>query len=320
MNHTGYFKYEGKLVNEGIIDAAAGSRALAGIDSAMRFFIIQENPKLEMPDNLSIPVKIEKGSWSAYIPETVQGWIGTGLGVVTLAYLKKGAEKIAENDFSGTNFKGAAKRALECIQNALSIGKHLGHLQFKYPLAVKWDREEHIGLVNDKGNVLYIKIADYKKLEQCPTSILAQLASVVETERTLVIGVNQGNNITEVKLTRQDRHIFYTSKEEDLEVILPDLTHGKKIKIQGFVTRANQRSNTMGFLFDKHILTCEPRSGKIVRFKKHLFLMCTLTGEVTRLDPLGRPTEPRPKLIIDKLTVLKNKTQYVLPLDDFDEE
>ena len=68
-------------------------------------------------------------------------------------------------------------------------------------------------------------------------------------------------------------------------------------------------TNTIGFWYKEHVLTCIPKSGSIVRFKKHLFLQCQIIGEITRLDKNGKPTEFRPKIFIEDLTILSDKEQ-----------
>jgi len=78
----------------------------------------------------------------------------------------------------------------------------------------------------------------------------------------------------------------------------------------GIVTRGNERTNSIGFLYNEHVLTCYPRHGSIVRFKPHMFLRCRIVGEITRLnDETGESDEPRPKIIFDDLILLQDENQ-----------
>ena len=315
----GSFKYEGQLVREGIIDARSGARALTGIDSSLKFFISQERPDL-VGVQIPIPVKIEQGSWEALIPTDIIGWIKGVGGIAVSTYLINAAKKIAENDFKDKGIKDVAKGALHCVQWLIRIGKHLGHLALRNLSKLKWDKEGFVGLLNEKLEVLYVPIDIFKKLLACPKSILADLASVVEIERSLKISIFETDSVLTVELSRRERHIFY-DEADDLEVLFPHLVHGQQVELTGVITRGNEMSNTMGFLHEGHILTCIPRKGSIVRFKSHLFLACKLVGEISRADKKGQIAENRPRLIIDDLKILHEEPELPLQLpEDIDEE
>lgn len=142
---------------------------------------------------------------------------------------------------------------------------------------------------------------------------------MIEVERSLVIGVRAGGKIETVRVDERTRHIFYTPSD-DSEVLFPELTHGLSVELEGWVTRGNGRSNTIGFLFQKHVLTCEPAEGNIVRFKKHLFLECKIIGTITRADAKGNPKEARPRIIFRDLITISDNEQTELPLGTDDPE
>jgi hypothetical protein len=177
-NFIGCFRYEGKLVEEGLIEARTASRALSGIDTALHYFLAQEEPLLGTFD-LPLPVQIRKGSWETWIPHTIQ-----------------------------------------------------------------------------------------------------------DTD----------------------------------EILFPELTHGLPVSLDGIVTCGNEMSNTIGFWYKNHVLTCFPTSRNIVRFKKHLFLKCRIHGEITRLDKNGRPLEKRPKIRFERLETLSNEEQFAINLKDQNED
>ncbi len=57
--YIGYLKYEGKLVEEGLLDARKAAQALLGFDEAIRFFVGQQSPLLRDLD-FELPVRLRK--------------------------------------------------------------------------------------------------------------------------------------------------------------------------------------------------------------------------------------------------------------------
>lgn len=286
------------------MDAQTAARALSGLNSAMRYFIALDHPDfagVEIP----IPVIIRKGSWEALIPHDAESWIRTVIGAGALRYFTTAAAKVAEKDFKGVGFSDLFKKALKGVQLLVRIGKHLGHVNFKDISKATWDRLDHDGLVgipNKKGELLYIADSEFKRLSSFPPKLLSDLASVIASGRILEIGVYEKAKASIESINESDRHIFYSG--DDAEVIFPELTHGMKIQVDGTVTRGNEMTNTLGFFYAGHILTCIPASGKIVRFKKNLFLECRIKGEISRFDKKGLPTESKPKIIFSSLKTL----------------
>lgn len=230
----GYVKYDGISVQEGIIDARAGARALDGLDSALRFFIAQENRELAEID-LPIPVKIEEGSWIADIPAHAGALILTGFGVVGMSYLKKAAEKMAEKDFKDIGLKDVLVRAVKSVQWFIAVAKHLGHANIKRA-SLNWTKPEHVGFVNDLGEVIFIPTSYLKPLASAPVTLLSGLAGVVESERTLKVGVSEEGKFKEVEVSKRDRKIF-ADDEDEAEVLFPELLHGQSVELEGVVTQ-----------------------------------------------------------------------------------
>jgi len=317
-NYLGSFKYEGKLVEGGIMDARAGARVLSGIDSSLKFFISQERPDL-VGIQIPIPVKVQEGSWEALIPNDIFGWIKGVGGVAITSYLYAAAKKLAENDLKDKGIKDVAVDALRYLQWLIRTGKHLGHLAIRNLKDVKWDRGGFIGIVNDAMEVLYIPVSIYKRLIACPKNILADLASVIEIERSLKISIFDPVAPISVEITRRERYIFY-DESDDSDFLFPELVHGQIVELAGVVTRGNEMSNTIGFLYKGHILTAIPRKGSIVRYKRHLFLSCIIRGEITRADRKGNVIENRPRLIFDDLQISHIDTQLELNMPETDED
>lgn len=98
-------KYEGKLVEDGFLDARKAGEALWGIDESLRYFIYQEEPQVQKIE-FEIPVRIQKGSWEALFPsnldevliKTVLAW-GAG------KYFGQALSEMGKNDFQNFGFK-----------------------------------------------------------------------------------------------------------------------------------------------------------------------------------------------------------------------
>jgi len=307
---VGYIKYEGRLVEDGILDAKSAAKALHGFDYALRYFVTQQRPELAAVE-YPIPVRIERGSWWAVIPQSVEGWILAALGIAATAYLTTAASKMAERDFRNVGFRDVFRKGLRSVQWIVKIGKHVGTLAQKVRTGLRWRNDNtEVGIPNEQGDILYIPRDVYEQYLECPSSILSEMASVVEVERQLTVGLNEEGRIEEVTITRRERAIFHADEDETGEILFPELAHGQNVQLVGIVTRGNERTNSIGFLYNEHVLTCYPRHGSIVRFKPHMFLRCRIVGEITRLnDETGESDEPRPKIIFDDLILLQDENQ-----------
>lgn len=315
--YLGFFRYEGRSVAQGYLDARKSAEALLGVDEAIRFFVGKQTPNLRDAE-YELPVRIRKGSWEALIPHDLPSWIQTVLGVAATAYMAKAGQKLAENDIGETGLRDVFKRSLKAIQWVIRIGKHLGSLTRRTFEHVEWRAgNTEIGIPNEAGNILFVPTTYFELYNQIPATLLARLTSVVAEDRELLIGVREDNQDDVVSVDFDNKNIFCPSNEEE---ILPELTHGLAVELEGLVTRGNENSNTIGFQYNGHILTCYPKDGSIVRFKPGLFLRCTIIGTITRADRLGRPTELRPKIVFSNLVPLGGESDNSVQQGLFDDE
>jgi hypothetical protein len=304
----GFIKYEGKLVEEGILDARSAAKALHGFDHALRYFVTQEQPDLATVE-FPIPVQIKRGSWWATIPQSAEPWVLAALGIAGTAYLTKAASKMAERDFAEVGFKDVFKKALKSVQWMIKIGKHVGTLTHKKLTGLRWlDNNETVGIPNGSGEYLNVPRIEFEQFLECPSSILSEVASIIEVERRLTVGLNEDGKIEEVTISRSERAIFFADDDESNDILFPELVHGKHVELDGVVTRGNERTNSIGFLYEEHVITCYPKHGSIVRFKPHLFLECRIIGVITRQNTeTGECDEPRPKIIFDELILMEKE-------------
>lgn len=290
----GYVKYSGELVKDGYLDARKSAQALLGVDEAIRFFVFQQAPELRTTD-FEFPVKVKKGSWEIVI------------GGILLAYGVKAAQKMAENDFKDIGLKHVFKKALSAIQWMIRIGKHMGDLTIKKFERVKFkDNNTLIGIRNSQGEFLYVPKEFLDFYASASPNLLKKISEVVEEERTLSVGIYDGNAVIEETVTRRHRQIFTNEVEEPGEILFPELEHGQIVIIEGELTRGNEMSNTVGIGYQGHILTGIPEVGSIVRFKPSLFLRCKVYGRVSREDEKGRLDARRPRIIFTRIESLES--------------
>jgi len=124
----GFLRYDGELVIDGVIDARAAATALNGFDQSLRYFVTQQRPELATVE-FPIPVRMDRGSWTAYLPSTIEQWIETGFALFAARYIATAAKQLAEQDFKDIGLRDVFKKALHALQWFARIGKHLGSLQ-----------------------------------------------------------------------------------------------------------------------------------------------------------------------------------------------
>ncbi len=302
----GYIKYEGALVENGLMDARKQAKALLAFDSALRYFIAKRAPEFRNID-FEIPVRVRKGSWEALIPETVAGWVQAGLGVVATAYFTKAAQKMADKDFEDFGITDLFRVAIDAIKWFARIGKHMGNVAIREFKNVQFsDNLTQVGITNEDGEVLFVPKQILDLYVSTNPRLLERLAENIQEGRALAIGSMRAGEVDEEIVDLTDKSIFCdedTEIEED--VLFPELVHGDYVVLEGEVTRENKTSNSMGFKYNDHILTAYPETGSIVRFKPLLFLKCRLFGTVNRIDETGRIGARRPKLYFSNLEPLE---------------
>lgn len=298
--YLGYLKYYGKKVDEGLLDVRKAANALIGFDEVLRYFIYQESSSFQEID-FEIPVKIEKGSWLAYIPDTVQEWLVAGGGVAATTYLTTAAKKMAENDFKELGFKTIIKKAFESICWVIKLSSHLKTTKKEDFKNLKFrNNNTEVGVLNENGELLFVPISVLEIYKKCPETLFSNVAQIVEEERELEIGL-QNSSKTKANIIFSQKSIFCSDANDNEEIILPELIHGQQVELVGHTIRGNEKTNTIGFLYRDHVLTCKPKNGSIVSHKINLFDNCKIKGVVERLDKFGNFKEKKPRIIFSEL-------------------
>jgi len=297
--YIGFIGYTGRSVESGYLDARKSALALLGIDEAVRYFVGVQSSRLQGAE-YDLPVRVRKGSWEALIPHDLPSSMWPVLAAGAAAYGIAAAQKMAENDFEDIGVRQIFRKAIEAIQWAIRMAKHLGSMTRRTHGTVQWrNNNTEIGIPNEAGDFLFVPYEYFQMCERMPSGLLVRIATVVAEERTLEVAVysDEGDRIESVGFA--DRSIFCP---QDDDLLFPELVHGMNFDDEGLVTRGNESTNSLGFQYKGHILHCYPSDGSIVRFKSSLFLPSRMVGTVTREDKFGEPTEKRPKIVFDSVT------------------
>ena len=115
QQYLGFVEFTGEGVEEGLLDARKQAKALLGFDSSLRFFVGRQIPELQKAD-YEIPVRVEKGSWQAHLPQTIGQWVLTAGGLAITAYITAAATKMGQHDFANVGLKDVFRRSIEGIQ------------------------------------------------------------------------------------------------------------------------------------------------------------------------------------------------------------
>ncbi|RBA28797.1 hypothetical protein [Flavobacterium tibetense] len=305
-----HIKYEGELVKDGFLDARKAGEALIGIDESLRYFLYQEDKKFRKVE-FEIPVRIRKGSWETIFLENFDAiLIKTALAWGASKYFGSALSEMAKNDFKDIGFKDVFKKSFVAMTWVLKISKHLGTLTKKKFENLKFTKNNtEVLITNYKGEILTVPYQYLEIFSNCPDKLFSNLAKVIDEERELVIGYNDtvSNKFEFVRINNIEKQIFIPTEESD-ETLFPELIHNSYIELEGHITRGNEKSNTIGFLYEGHILTSYPTTGNVKEFKNVLFTNCIIKGYIDRLDKkTGEFIEKRPR--IKFIEILSNEPE-----------
>lgn len=319
--YIGYLRYYGESsVKDGLLDMRKSAEALVGFDEILRHFLVKEDPSL-LGIEFEIPVRIRKGSWEAVIPEIIDKLLSpTGIGATALTtYATITAKKAAEvglfNTGAAKDIKATFRAAIKSAQWIIKIASHVGTLAKKQFENAKVDQAaQEVKIANDRGEYLAVPKKYLDLYSDCPKDLFSKNAGVVESERSLEIGVMEDGKEKKVSITEKEKVIFYKKAEDDEGILFPELKHGQSVELEGGITRGNEKRNTLGFEYQEHILSCKPAQGTIADFKSqivskapnHIFPKVKILGMISRADENGVITEKRPTIVFSKIVPLEN--------------
>jgi hypothetical protein len=303
-----FIKYDGESVSNGYLDARKSGEALIAIDETLRYFIIQEEPSLSELE-FDLPVRVRKGSWETIIPQNIDALIiKAGATWVIGKYVGSALSEMAKNDLKDVGFKSIIKKSFQGLVWVIRIAMHVGTMAKNKFDNLKFSHDNSkVLILNANGEELWVPTKHIETYINCPNTIFSKLANLIEEKRDLSIGVDDGN-VDFVKINNSKKAVFVKEETEE-ELLFPELEHGKYVEIEGHITRGNEKTNTIGFLFKDHILTCIPVNGNVKDRKDLLFTNVILKGTVNRLDKNDSIKEKRPRIYYTKVvTIDSNNT------------
>lgn len=317
--YIGYLKYSGRSVEDGFLDARKSADALFGFDEILRYFLLKEDPSLKDVD-FEIPVKIQKGSWDIVIPEIIDklfsptGIATTAFGTYATVTAKKAAEDGLFKSGIAKDLKITFRAALKSAQWVIRIGSHVGTLTKKQFEDVKIIQEtEEIQIPNDQKEYLRVPRKYLDIYRECPPKLFSKNASIVQSDRILELGVFDEGSVESVFISEKQKNIYYTKSDEaDNNVVLPELKNGQFVELEGKISRVTESTNTIGFDYQGHTLTCRPEENKLALYKDriiskvdgHVLPKIKIIGRVDRNSESGQFKEKRPQIIFSNIVVL----------------
>ena len=158
-----------------------------------------------------------------------------------------------------------------------------------------------VSIPNSENQFLDVPLKYFDFYVNCPDKLFSKITKVIEEKRELIIGLNkedakEEHDLIDVKVTISQKYIFTEKQLDNDEILFPELKHNDYVELEGHVTRGNENSNTIGFLYKEHIVTCYPIQGNINKYKSLLFTNCIIKGYVDRLDKEGEFNDKRPRI------------------------
>lgn len=298
--YIGHFKYSGKSVEDGLLDARKAGNALIGFDKILRHFLSTESPELAKVE-FPLPVKIEKGSWKIV------------LGSLFLVYLFAIVTKAGKDGFLETGpAKDIAKVLRFCMTAAcwaVNIRKHVGKTgKFKFEDldASFTESGEFAILLNHKGEKKLIPIKYYELCKTCPEDLFSQNTEIIDDGGTMDIeSLDSHGETHKASINDKERFMFAYDKSDQLAEVLPELKHGRIMTLEGEITRVNEEKNAIGFLYQKIHIECKPEGGYIAQFKDSIISKKTgdifenvrMEGRIERIDDDGKQKKISIKII-----------------------
>jgi len=300
---VGYIKFRGEAVADGTVGADAAGTALLALDECLKYFNRkQARGFANLP--YEIPVQTTKGSWEV--------WVLGGLGVYFVGpYLKKAAEKMAENDFKDIGFKDVLRKSVGALKTLVELIKHTGGTAQLGGADLSWRvRDGLVGVMNSDGELLLVPLEYFQWYLDMPPGLMKRLTQPVETDRTLAVGVRTSEGFEEAEVTALDKEYFgheVAANEDDL--LFPEMEHGQHVRLEGRLTRGNANTNTVGLEYEGHVLNCVPEAGSIKNYKPALFLRCVVEGVVSRLTKQTTFAERKPTIVFSRIIPLEADDQ-----------
>lgn len=322
QDNVGFIRVDGGDIVDGQIDIHTAKTLLQGTQEALDYFLRREDSDLAKEKELNYPISTRDGCWEILVPfaDTLVtlgiagvGALGSAVGTGVHSYAKTTGDLVAKRHFADKDRKEVFEAAFRKLEAVIRIAQHLGTVDHKKPLNVTLEGglSKKALLTNDQGNVMSVSTDELDTFKACPEKLLRSLGSVVTDYRTVSIGYKPvASEIREAVIDIDTKEIFAPASEPH-EVVLPELLHGQHVNLRGTVVRGNKITNTIGFQYGGHVITCEPNARPITGYLSAHYQICDLTGVVMRTpaSDVMDGKRDRPKIIFDNLIVIAEGTK-----------
>lgn len=306
---VGFIKFRESGLPSGVVDASAAAAALMGLSECLKFFNNKQARGVSAMA-YNIPVRTQPGSWEAVVLAAV------GLGsVFGASYVKKAAEKMAENDFKDVGFKELFRKSMDALRTLTELVKKTGASRgWEGNELVVDESGEYVAVLGMDGDEVLVPIEYFRWYQEIPKNFLTKLVSPVEGPLKLVIGSKSVHGSLETTVHSSDKQYFASKVAEQQEdgMLFPDLEHGMDVSLDGRLIRGNAAANSVGLEYMGHVINCLPANGSVKEYKPALFLRCRVDGKITRFTKHRYVPDRRPTLIIDRVLPLEEDAQMGL--------
>ena len=316
----GYLSYKGESIQHGIFDARQSALALLGFDDIIRYLIKDENPEFKDVD-FNFPVKIKEGSWVIEIPNNIDQIMTIAGGGLLLTYATYVVKQAAKDGFLET---GPVKDIKKIVQGAITVFKWCvkirKHIKNKRTIE-KINLNKNIVNLIVENQSLEVPISTYILYKKLPVDFFNGISEAVSEKISLTIGEKLSNGkFEEEKISYADKPFFYIKSETEPDILFPELKDGQYVELDGEVTRNNGKTNTIGFEYKGHILTCEPdKNQSLTKFKNQIisksddkfFSSVTIYGRIDRSEGRGnRPKIKFTKIVPRDVALIKEQSLF----------
>lgn len=275
----GYIRVDGPDIESGHIDLQTIKHTIDGTDRVLRHFLGKHSSSLDPQAKINFPIEVRRGCWEIVIPVTAVLTYVVGRPISN--YLTEAAKQLAKNDVGNKTTRDVFISAIKSAQNAVRIAKHLGTMKNRQQLDAKVKSADHIEIKNSKGEVIIVTKKALEDYQTTPRDTFSDISYPAVDDRSVHIGYVEAGKAVEQSIAAGARDIFYYPEDEK-EELFPELKHGMTVDLEGLVTRGNQRTNTIGFEYKGHILTCLPINNYVSNFLQAHYKKCTMRGMVSR--------------------------------------
>jgi len=295
---VGFIKLEGGSIKDGKIELTNAIRFLKGIDETLSYFIEKTAPEYKHAD-YSLQVEVASGSIWVYLIEITVGGLVLGM-----------SQQLGANIVGDKKPLEILKASIKKLQSTAKISKHVEGIDRKKIESPKFEGNKRVGIPNSRGEYLWVTKEELDSFSAAPKNLYQDLVAPVSEGVDLSIGLKVDNNIIEEEIKQADKS-FFSSDDADNEkgdTVLPELGDGEYVELDGELTRGNDRTNTFGFAYKGHIITCTLKEGRVKEHKLELFDKVRITGTVTRRyeGKVSDEEKKKPKIKIETITDLEN--------------